>query len=99
MPTSTTHLYLFSQKGHSMQRSKGCLAFLGVVFVVLIVVLSFLLISFNKVTVTVQPSSDTVVTQIRNLARVETASYSLQKVMAYDRHPTRIWTSRGIPPS
>lgn len=78
-----------------MQRSKGCLAFLGVVFVVLIVVLSFILIAFNKVTVTVQPSSDTVVTQIRNLAHVETVSYSLEKIIAYDQDANSIWHFLG----
>lgn len=78
-----------------MQRSKGCLAFLGVVFVVLIVVVSFILISFNKVTVTVQPSSDTVVTQIRNLSRVETVSYTLEKVIAYDQDANSIWHFLG----
>lgn len=78
-----------------MQRSKGCLAFLGVVFVVLIVLVSFILISFNKVTVTVQPGSDTVVTQIRNLSRVETVSYTLEKVINYDQDANSIWHFLG----
>jgi hypothetical protein len=68
-----------------------------VAFVVLaaVALVAYLVAPFKRIDVTVLPDSETIVTQIRTMANVETVSYSLEKVISYDQDANSIWRFLG----
>jgi hypothetical protein len=77
------------------RRLTGLLAFLGILLIAIVLIISYIILSSNKIVVTVEPSSTTVITEIRYMAKVETVSYSLEKVIAYDQDANSIWHFLG----
>lgn len=87
--------------GPRQKRFPGILGWIGTLLVVMILggTIAFLILSQRIIvtsgTVITLPDSGKVLLQIRNIGRLETVSYTLEKVYPYDRNANSPWYDLG----
>lgn len=85
----------------NLKRFLRLLAFFGIIFAVIILSVEILLkvkpitVVSGPATIIGLPDSDTVITQIRQMGRFETVSYTLEKVIPYDQDANSFWHFLG----
>jgi|GEM_PF-2841436 len=83
---------------HNVKRFPRLSFFIGIILIMIIliaIILPGITVVSGPATIIGLPDSYTIITQIQNIGRFETVSYTLEKVIAYDQDANSLWRFLG----